>query len=162
MTEDKKTTGSILATLGKVICIASPVSFASIFVFSWLFNTSIIHLGSIGGLIILVSIFLLPCLGSCLLISGTSIDEKQVFERLWTRTSGEVSGRVVILQQSKGRVQRIKLLFEDGTHLFINCSEETTGYVPELNDVVKINIDRRKRAIRTELVEKAFRKEVSE
>ncbi len=48
---------------------------------------------------------------------------------------------------------------EDGSDIFLLYNNESTGYIPVLNDLVNITIDRKKRAIKTELVEKASSEE---
>jgi uncharacterized membrane protein len=87
------------------------------------------------------------------------VKNRDKFQKLWASTSGKLSGRAVavnIRESRPGKVNgAITLLMQDGTDLFIFFDKKSTGYVPKLHDHVNITIDRKKRAIKTELVEKA-------
>ncbi len=159
MNDQVNKSGNQLSNIGKVLCGASLVILVSILLFSGLFNTSIIHLGFLGGLLILCSICLFPSLGGCFYLSGNITKEKQDFARLWRDTSGKLTGQVVYVYHSRERINRIKLLMGDGTYLFISYGDESTGHVPELHDQVNITINREKKAVKTELVESTSKSE---
>ncbi len=74
---------------------------------------------------------------------------RAVFVNLRESRSGTVNGAVT-------------LLMEDGSNIFVLYNKNSTGYIPELYDLQNITINRKRRAIKTELVEKASPKEVME
>jgi hypothetical protein len=155
MNNQKDTSGNLLITLGKVLCIAALASYPLTVI-----SGSIFHWGYGYSLLLLFIGISLGCLGGPMYYFGSKRKEKQYFDRLWASTSGELVGHVYFVYQTKKRLEGIKLHLSDGTLLYITYSDESTGYIPEWKDLVKITIDRKKRAIKTELVEKASNEEI--
>jgi hypothetical protein len=128
--------------------------------FFWMYHFVMALPFSGEGLYILVLTFYLPGgLGLLLYWLSGNMKRRDKFERLWASTSGELYGRAVFvnLKESKsGNVNgAVTVLMEDGSDIFILFNKESTGYIPELHDLVNITINRKRRAIKTELVEKA-------
>ena len=113
------------------------------------------------GALIVVGTYLIPGGFGLLLtfILPSHIKRRMIFNMIWAKTSGELFGRAVFVNLRKtksGTVSgAVALLMQDDIKLMIYYSGESTGYIPKLNDLVNITINRKAKALSTELVESA-------
>ncbi len=84
MNDTEDSSGNLAISLGKVLCFASAIGYGIIFVFSNLF-----HWGYSLSIFLLFIVAAFFCIGGVLYIFGNRIKDRQVFDRLWEKTSGD-------------------------------------------------------------------------